>query len=154
MRGRTETSSGFDMSGRPLTFSQNIADEICDRLSEGKSLISICKGDDMPPLRTVKRWLVDGRMRDFQAQYAVARDIYAEHVAEEIIDIADNEPDPHRARVMIDARKWIASKLLPKKYGDRQQVDVRAGMSLEALIMESYGETPPPSYGGAIKNRN
>ena len=39
--------------------------------------------------------------------------------AEDVVEIADNEPDPVKARVRVDARKWIASKLLPKKYGDR-----------------------------------
>ena len=47
----------------------------------------------------------------------------ADHYADEIIEIADKTTDPQKARVQIDSRKWIASKLKPKKYGDRQTVE-------------------------------
>jgi hypothetical protein len=48
------------------------------------------------------------------AQYARAREEQAETLVGEIIEIADLEPDTNRARVRIDARKWYASKVLPK----------------------------------------
>jgi hypothetical protein len=51
--------------------------------------------------------------------YTRAREERADLVADEIITIADTEPDPNKARVMIDARKWWAARVNPKKYGGR-----------------------------------
>ena len=79
------------------------------------------------------------RHADFMQQYARAREIQAELLAEEIIEIADDsagdviiddegrEQTNHervaRSRLRVDARKWYASKLAPKRYGDRVQHD-------------------------------
>jgi hypothetical protein len=44
-------------------------------------------------------------------------------VAEDIIDISDDKlGDPQRDRLRVDARKWLLSKMLPKKYGDKLDV--------------------------------
>ena len=51
-----------------------------------------------------------------------AREVQADHFADEIIEIVDTEPDANRARVRMDGRKWVSSKLAPKKYGDKVQV--------------------------------
>ncbi len=91
----------------------------------------------MPAIRTVMYWLQ--RHEDFMQQYARAREIQAELLAEEIIEIADDssgdvivdddgkEQTNHervaRSRLRVDARKWYASKLAPKRYGDRIQHD-------------------------------
>lgn len=127
------------MTGRPSEFSQKIADEICERLSKGESLRAICAGDDqtaegyMPHRSTVFRWLDDNET--FRDQYARAREAQADHYVDEIIAIADSpnatvnpltkEPeirDPQRDRLRVDARKWVAARLAPRKYGDAVQV--------------------------------
>jgi hypothetical protein len=72
---------------------------------------------------------------EFRRQYAHARECQADFYAEQIVDIADGkdklevtegEPvlvrDHNRDRLRIDARKWFASKLAPKKYGDKVAV--------------------------------
>lgn len=64
-------------------------------------------------------------------QYARAREVQAEYYADEIIRIADSSQDAVKGRLQVDARKWIASKLLPKKFGDR-------------IDMTSNGEKLPP----------
>ena len=55
-------------------------------------------------------------------QYARARDQQAATYADDIVNIADTEQDPNKARVRIDARKWHASKLAPKKYGEKLEL--------------------------------
>ena len=60
----------------------------------------------------------------FASQYARARERQAEVRAEENVDISDNDPHPVRARIRVDARKWVASKLLRKVYGDRQVTEL------------------------------
>jgi hypothetical protein len=71
----------------------------------------------MPSRRTVYKWL--GEHANFMHMYARAREERADLIADEIVTIADTDPDPNRARVRIDARKWWAAKVNPKKYGDK-----------------------------------
>lgn len=128
-------------TGRPSTFSQHIADIICIRLSEGESLREIVKTEGMPDRTTIYDWLMKNEA--FANQYTRAREEQADTYADEIIAIADEQPEiiavvdkktgaliEHKLdnaflqwqKNRIDARKWTAMKLKPKKYGDRVQV--------------------------------
>jgi hypothetical protein len=112
-------------TGRPSDFTQDIADTICERLAEGESLRSICASDGMPRMSTVFRWLANDSHSQFREQYARSREEQAEVLADEIVQIADGDgegADPQRDRLRVDARKWVAAKLKPKKYGDRQLI--------------------------------
>lgn len=109
-------------AGRPTDYNQSIADEICERLSEGESLRNICREKGMPSKAAVFRWL--GKFPEFSDQYARAREDQAENFADELINISD-EATPENAQVaklQIDTRKWVASKLKAKKYGDSTQI--------------------------------
>jgi hypothetical protein len=110
------------MTGRPSLFTEELAEEFCERIADGRSLRSITTDDDMPDQRTIRRWLKD--REGFRLQYAIARDLQADCIAEETKDIADGTDDPQKARLQIDARKWYASKLAPKKYGDKVTQEV------------------------------
>ena len=57
-------------------------------------------------------------------RYARARERQAERRAAEIVEIADTEPDAAVARNRIEARKWTAAKLLPKRYGDKTTTEI------------------------------
>lgn len=109
-------------AGRPSDYSQELVDTICEQLSEGMSLRTICDADDMPAKSTVFRWL--RTHEEFQDQYARAKQESAEAMIEDMLAIADtgNRTDTQRARLRVDTRKWIASKLKPKKYGDKMQL--------------------------------
>ena len=111
--------------GRPSSYTQEIADNICKLLAGGLSLRKICLMDGMPHIDTVRRWLIEEDKATFHVQYTRAREEQADFYADEITEIADTEEDPNKARVRIDARKWVASKLKPKKYGDK--IDVTSG---------------------------
>ena len=80
--------------------------------------------------------MVAGTRRIFGAIRARERDIQTETHADEIIYIADNEEDINRAKVKIDARKWAASKLKPKKYGNFQQVEHIGDPTLHVTLTE------------------
>ena len=125
--------------GRPSLFRQDVADEICDRLARGESLRAICADESsgwLPSMTTVFRWLNESP--EFREQYARAREAQAEGCADEIVAIADGKDefqsvkedgqvtvrDHNRDRLRIDARKWVAAKLLPKKYGDKVTQEV------------------------------
>ncbi|MBS5835233.1 MAG: hypothetical protein KIC74_00165 [Neisseria sp.] len=114
--------------GRPSKFSQGLAEKICEQIAHGKSLRAICAEDDMPSTSTVCKWLNENQ--DFSEQYARARGRQADHYFEEIVEIADSvEADSAavaKARLQVDARKWAASKLAPKKYGEKTELDVKS----------------------------
>ena len=114
--------------GRPSKFSQYLAENICEQIANGKSLRAICAEDDMPPMKTIYRWLEANE--EFRHQYARARDRQADHYFEEIVEIADSvEADSAavaKARLQVDARKWTLSKLAPKKYGEKTELDVKS----------------------------
>lgn len=103
--------------GRPSSFTDEIAQQICERLSGGETLIQICDSDGMPSGTTVYRWLQANS--SFREIYARAREEQADYFAEDIMRIADTDPDSSRSRVRVDARKWFASKVAPRKYGDK-----------------------------------
>ena len=121
-------------TGRPSSFSQQTADLICARLADGESLRSICRDDSMPHVSTVLRWVASKDHQEFREQYAHAREVGLEQMADEILEIADETAFDtiatkdgfkadnewiQRSKLRVDARKWILSKQLPKKYGDR-----------------------------------
>ena len=124
------------MIGRPSDFTQKIADEICERIADGESLRSICSADDMPNKSTVFKWLAAHEA--FSDQYARARETQADSLFDEVLSIADdgrndwmerngqddagwqlNGEHLQRSRLRVDARKWMAGKLRPKKYGEK-----------------------------------
>ncbi len=110
--------------GRPSTFSVEIADEICLRLSEGVSLATICRDMDLG-YSTVMAWLKVHA--DFQENYTRAREDQGDADADKVTDVAHRvltgEIDPQAARVAIDAFKWSAGKRRPKVYGEKQQLE-------------------------------
>lgn len=121
-------------AGRPSTYSKKIADEVCEKISNGMSLREICRAEGMPDRSTIFDWLY--KYKEFAHQYAQARDEQADIYADEIIAISDEEPrlvaNKH-GEMVVDSgwvtwqnnrahnRKWVASKLKPKKYGERLQ---------------------------------
>lgn len=111
------------MTGRPSTYTEEMGNRICDKLTEGVSLRKMCMGDDFPHASTVYVWL--DRFPEFADKYTRAREAATEDMLEAILEIADDPTiDTQDKRVRIDARKWAMGKLKPKKYGDKQQLDL------------------------------
>ena len=122
--------------------SKDIADEICERLIGGESLRTICDSEHMPSSTTIFKWL--NITPEFAKQYADAREAQADAIFDEILDIADdgrndwmenvddegavlgykfNGEAARRSQIRIDARKWMAGKLRPKKYSDKLEIE-------------------------------
>ena len=105
-------------TGRPSTFSEELATAILTRIMAGESLRKVCDSEGMPARSTVHLWLAADS--GFSDQYARACEIRAEHLFDEMFDIADNEKgDATRDRLRVDTRKWALSKMNPKKYSDK-----------------------------------
>lgn len=123
---------------RPSKFSEELCEKICEQIATSdKGLRKICEENDITTF-TVLKWLNENK--EFSIQYARAREMQADYLADQIIDIADEthsdksvnedgyEVTNHeviaRSRLRVDARKWKASKLYPKKYADRVDSDI------------------------------
>ena len=146
-------------------FTPEIASTICTLLADGKSLRQVCEGEGMPSEATVRSWALDD-IQGFAAQYTRAREIGYERLADEILRIADTpevgiktttkatgvetvEGDmiEHR-RLQVDARKWMLSKMLPKKYGDKIQQEHSGSVTVTACQSTKRCEAYGPSARG------
>jgi hypothetical protein len=107
-------------TGRPTKYSAEIADTLCELIAEGNSASAACKHVGIP-MKTMYAWLREHD--DFRNNYARARDDQADTFADQMCDIAEFDEDVQRAKLKIDARKWVASRMKPKKWGDRQQLE-------------------------------
>ena len=155
---------------RPSKYSDEVAREICERIMMQQTLNEIAADPKMPSKRTIVRWLADTRNVDFREQYYYARRVQAELYVDEIFEIADDssrdfvtkydkdgneyqEPNNEhiqRSRVRIDTRKWYASKMVPKIYGDKQQIDHDVTGDLAELMKTASNHDsglPPPING-------
>jgi hypothetical protein len=105
--------------GRPSLATPELMEEICERLAAGDSMVQICRDPDMPGLRTVMRWAAEDA--SFGTEYARAREAQAEVMDDKILSAADEATAENSAavRVKVDAYKWRAAKLAPKRYGDK-----------------------------------
>ena len=137
---------------KPSSFTQKVADQICARIADGESLRTICEDEGMPSRTSVFRWLADEERAAFRDQYARAREEQADFYAESIVEISD-EADVEanykgdavvlelssaavaRNRLRVDARKWYASKLAPKKYGEKLELagDPKAPLGIAVI---------------------
>ncbi len=95
---------------------------ILDRIAEGESLRTICKTKGMPHRATVDRFLLENP--EAAAKHARAREAQADHMDAIILETANDtlsgKYEPNAARVAIGAFQWRASRLWPKRYGDKQ----------------------------------
>ena len=122
-------------AGRPMLYpiENPIWAEICKQISTGKSITSTLKQPGMPSYQCAM--LMIRNNAEFRAMYERATESRADRLAEEIIELSDAEMPAHlegpmasawvqQKRMQVDARKWVASKLYAKRYGDRIDVAV------------------------------
>jgi hypothetical protein len=143
--------------GRPSSYTQDIADLLCEGLASGLSMRTVCKAEDMPAMATVFRWLRINQ--EFREQYTRAKQESADALVEEMIDICDdgtndwmvthdkdgeengykiNGEHVTRSRLRVETRKWIAAKLKPKVYGEK--VDVSHGVQPDNPLLALMGQ--------------
>jgi hypothetical protein len=145
--------------GAPSIFTQALADAVCLRVAQGESLRNIGKDPKMPGARTVREWVV--KNEKFAQQYAHAKALGLDEMAEQIIELADTiqlgkktktnnkgenevitgDMIEHR-RLQIDTRKWYLSKLAPKIYGNQLKIEQDNNEALIELL-KSLAEKLP-----------
>nr|WP_197427440.1 terminase small subunit protein [Bradyrhizobium retamae] len=134
-------------------------------MAEGVSLRSICLADDMPDKATVFRWLA--AHKEFRDQYARAREARADAMAEEILEISDDDSDDAitdpetgatrinaefvaRSRLKVDTRKWLMARMAPKVYGDKvtQELQGPDGGAIKTISKIELVAAPFPAGMG------
>jgi len=131
--------------GRPSKYSEKIAEKICEEIATSSNgLHKIAKRQGVT-IRSVMRWLEEHEA--FRHNYIRAREIQGDLMASKVIEAAEKCRNGkktkvsetkdgtfiettigdmvERSRLQVDAYKWLASKLAPKKYGDK--LDVTSG---------------------------
>lgn len=136
--------------GRPTKFRQDLADKICERVASSSDSLRLICSENKIDYSTVKRWLISNE--DFCAQYARAKEQQADHMAEEMLDIADDNTQDikkimkggevieiedtevtNRSKLRVETRKWLAGKLKPKKYGDKLQTEHSGSLNIAQI---------------------
>lgn len=128
-----------------------IKEEICNRIAEGEPLRQICRDLHMPNWRTVYLWIEDDE--EFATRFARARELGFDAIAEEALEISntpvlgeETEDDGERVKVkrsdmlghrklQVETRLKLLAKWSPKKYGDKQHVELSGKVTLESLVV-------------------
>jgi hypothetical protein len=111
-----------------------IEEAILAGLMSGRSLRSICVDDGMPDRSTVFRWMASDD--EFATKCARARVIQADAIEDDMADIEERtltgEINPAASRAVLASKQWRASKLSPKKYGDK--LELGGGLDVNTRI--------------------
>ena len=129
---RANTASSSKKRGAPTIKTPELLEAICAGISLGKSARAMCVEAGISQ-RVLWNWLASDT--ELMKQYLRAKELCVDAYAEEIIEISDDgSRDTYtdekgkevidreviaRSQLRIDARKWYASRLAPKKYGDK-----------------------------------
>lgn len=147
-----------------------IEEEVFQRIADGKSIRAALQDDWLPGWTTFNKRLASDA--EFAARYARARELQADKLFEECLEIADQyerEAEKleggtdhiNRARLRIDTRKWMAGKLRPKVYGDKVALggaddlppikteDTGAGVAKLAAFLSGIAERSGTAGGSA-----
>lgn len=135
------------MTGRPTSYTPEIAAAICQLVAEGGNLDRIAQEEGMPSKTAIYGWMK--AHKDFADDYAQARAMRADSRSDRIDDygrqMVNGQITPEQARVLIDIEKWQAGKENPKKYGDRVALN-HGGQDGENPIKADVTLTPDEAY--------
>lgn len=151
--------------GRPSTYTPEIAQEICDRLSNGEPLAQICRDEHMPAYRTAYLWM--DTHDEFAAKIARARKDGYDHLAAQCLTIADTPIEGEETTVkadgaievkrgdmlghrklQIETRLKLLAKWDSSRYGERLQlagdadnpVTVKSSIDVTGLSSQALAE--------------
>ena len=121
--------------GRPSKYNDELADKMMIEIASGMSVRALCEDLDWTPdKKTFYTWMF--KHPEFLHKYEIAKAAQAQWAAELIEEIADNATIEtiQVDKLRTDVRKWTSSRLLPKKYGDKQTIDHQSqGEKIESI---------------------
>ena len=129
---------------RPHVYSEAMGRLVVDAIAGGLSPIAVCALPGFPTPRTLRQWCRE--YPEFERDVTTAEHIRAERLIDEALAIADDTSGDYvtvarrdgreeqvfdhehasRAKLRVEVRKWIASKLNRRAWGDSKQVDINA----------------------------
>lgn len=126
--GVREVTTNARARREAVSFSDELLAEMLDRVASGESLNQICEESGMPTRKTFYQWVSDDPA--IRNMYEVALSLRADWVFDQIIEIADEPVGTTdngstdsgavaKQKLQVDARKWVLSKMAPKKYGEK-----------------------------------
>lgn len=132
------------------SYKDAVREELCERLAEGRSLVEVCKADDMPSVRSVQVWMNDDP--EFAAQVTRAREVGYMIRAENAVVEAKAAADPQKGRLAFDAERWYLGKLSNAFSDDkarRHEVSGPDGKPVETVTrIELVGVAPDDDAAG------
>ena len=107
---------------KALQITTEITNQICEKLMSGVPLTRICEAKDLPSLSTVHRLI--NKDPTFAKQIIQARKVGCQFYLDKMIDELEtvSNKDVGIVREKLHHYRWLASKLLPSLYGDKQEV--------------------------------
>lgn len=82
-------------------------------------------------------------VRDLAMLHSCAVETRSDLYADEVISIADTDPDANRARNRIQARQWLVSKQNPRNYGDQMTLTFQGSVSINDALSEARARVLP-----------
>lgn len=157
---------------KPLTAQEKLnlfgIDRLCEMSAECVPVSKIAAAIGVHWL-TMMRWIDEDT--DRVAKYARAREAQADRLSEDLLSIVDdstrdtyidengnertNQEVVARSRLRMDARKWLASKMAPKKYGEKLQTEHTGpnGGPVQHIIAEMSPQDAAKVYAEMIAKR-
>ena len=130
LMGSTETPAKTTLG--PADYDPGVASEVLARIAAGASLAAIARDPRMPKRRTFHKWLdADEALR---SRWRLALRLRAEALADQVVDLADAAVDVPKARLQTDNRKWLAGRLDPAKWGDKQTVELDVAPAVMPML--------------------
>ena len=137
--------------GRPTIYTKELAERICELVATHTiGIKALCKMfEDIPDQQTIKNWR--RTIPEFFALYDIAKQFQAQLLVEECEDLIPLEIktyqddsgqeryDPVSATLLkekIAHRRWMAARLAPKVYGDRQTIEQTVTVKHEDALKE------------------
>jgi hypothetical protein len=150
--GAEPGSSKKGTPGRPTDYNEDVAERLCLLVAEGLSIRKICAVDGMPAVSTFCQWL--SKHDEFAEQYARAKEVAAEMLADEIVEIADNVGNEHRDTIEFE-KGGVAIQIPDKEWILRSKLRVEARLKLmELLYPKKYGPRLNQKISGKLETKN
>ena len=107
---------------KSLELTTQLTDQICQELMNGQPLTRICSKKELPSLATINRWIA--KHPSFAKQITNARRVGTQFYLDKMIEELEtmSAKDVGIVREKLHHYRWLASKLLPSLYGDKQEV--------------------------------
>lgn len=131
--------------GRPSTYTPELGERIIAEFSSGRTLYEICQREEWAPhaAHVILHWAE--LFPAFNLALARARRFHADAMAFSTLNMLENERDPHRARVAIQARQWLSGKLDSARFGDKVQLEVEHKVNLGEALNTARARLSPIS---------